>query len=104
MYSLGENITSSSVMVIKTHYLYKTLIKEIPSKGYDAGIFLIRDLRDTIISEAHRRWTKNHTELAADDQFRNYTVWSDLVSHLTKRWETTIKTWLKKENHILVVR
>ena len=91
-------------MVIKTHVVSNTQIKRDPKNQYNAGIFLIRDIRDTLISETHRRWTKNHTELADNNQFRNYTLWSDLVYHLTKRWEVMIKTWLKKESHILVVR
>ncbi|KAI6659139.1 WSC domain-containing protein 2-like [Oopsacas minuta] len=100
---LGEGISSTSVLAIKTHAHNSRSMKN-SKREYDSVLFLIRNPHDAIVAETNRRWTHNHTDIAVRDKIRNYTNWSKLVTALAELWETTLRTWLKHDIPVLVVR
>lgn len=100
---LGEQITSTSVLTIKTHVISNRQVKDT-NKEYESIILLIRNPYDAIIADANRRWTRNHTNLAEIDAFRNYTNWSKLVFRSARNWAKLAETWLRRDKPLIVVK
>ena len=68
---MGEFITSSNVIVIKSHqHLINPLNSDRKhSVAFDAAIFVIRNIFDAMFSERKRAVSKNHTGVISKEDF-----------------------------------
>ena len=70
----GEHISSSNVIVVKTHQAEATLVpisqEMFGHFHFNQAIFLLRNPFDALVSEANRRWGGySHTGIASENDF-----------------------------------
>ncbi|KAI0222303.1 WSC domain-containing protein 1 [Lamellibrachia satsuma] len=83
---LGENVTDSRVVVIKTH-------REMELREYDRAILIIRDPYDAIVSEYNWRVCGNHLGRAYSHVY-NTTTWHEFVNKSAEYWHRVNSRWL----------
>lgn len=93
---LGEGITNSSVLVVKTHeYGNTTLIK------YDRAILLIRAPEEALLAEFNRRYA-GHLGHAQKLHFKK--EWKPFLFEEMDNWYNFNKRWLTFKGQLYVVK
>ncbi|XP_071946552.1 sialate:O-sulfotransferase 2-like [Antedon mediterranea] len=92
-----EHYKKGTTVVIKTHRFDEDHIRE-----FDAGIVVIRNPYDAMVSE-HNRKFGGHTGHANPSQYKQGTEWTDFVLGKSRTWTNTALNWLLYQPNVHVV-